>query len=72
MSAQQGQVKSTLVEVKSLSTHLTTEAAAIVESLGSPGHQQVIAGNSSPPHRSTGTDGFIYVIACLKVYLKVC
>ncbi|XP_071079458.1 thyroid receptor-interacting protein 11-like isoform X2 [Haliotis cracherodii] len=40
---QQGQVKSNLVEVKSLSTHLTTEAAAIVESLGSPGHQQVTA-----------------------------
>lgn len=46
MCAQQGQVKSNLVEVKSLSTHLTTEAAAIVESLGSPGHQQVTAGNS--------------------------
>ncbi|XP_046578475.1 thyroid receptor-interacting protein 11-like [Haliotis rubra] len=36
LGQKQGQVKSTLVEAKSLSTHLTTEAAAIVESLGSP------------------------------------
>ncbi|XP_071079457.1 thyroid receptor-interacting protein 11-like isoform X1 [Haliotis cracherodii] len=43
LGQKQGQVKSNLVEVKSLSTHLTTEAAAIVESLGSPGHQQVTA-----------------------------
>ncbi|XP_067680308.1 thyroid receptor-interacting protein 11-like isoform X2 [Haliotis asinina] len=43
LGQKQGQVKSTLVEAKSLSTHLTTEAAAIVESLGSHSHQQLTA-----------------------------